>query len=280
MKQEALRAPLSQDLRPLSVFLVEKGLRHQISEQQGEQVVWVADHQAATVVRALYDRFMAGELVIEPAAPDAELVAVKPSRPAAFLPVTLLLIALSLVGASLASLSPELMSWFTYYRITEVEDGYLLSTAPGEYWRWFTPVFLHYGLLHITFNALWVWELGRRIEFQQGSIWLLILTAIVGMTSNLAQAWYTPGQLFGGMSGVIYGYLGYIVVCQKFQPTPGFHLPRGIVVFMLAWLVICMMGFTELVGLGAIANAAHLGGLVAGLVTGVLVVSARRLTRR
>lgn len=281
MNLEALRAPLSQDLRPLSAFLVEKGVPHQISEQQGEQVVWVLDRESSALVRAFYERFMAGELpqsTRERVAQGGEDSPLPPGRAKAFVPVTLTLITLSLLGAALASLSPELASLFSYYQLTAVENGYLLSEAPGQYWRLFTPVFLHFGLLHITFNALWVWELGRRIEFHHGSVWLLMLTATVGIVSNIAQVWYTPGQLFGGMSGVIYGYLGFIVLWQRWAPTAAYELPRGIVVFMLAWLFICMAGFTELVGLGAIANAAHIGGLVSGVFVAAIALLFRRIS--
>lgn len=261
MTEAALRVDLAEDLRPLSRFLQENGIRHQISEQGGEQVLWVDTPEAADWVKQTYRRFLAEGL---PVATELREAPSSRRRPAA-MPVTLVLVALSLLGAAVASASHELMSLISYYRITVVDQGYVLSTAPGEVWRLFTPVFLHFGLLHITFNALWVWELGRRIEFQQGGVWLLLLTVTFGVISNLAQVWYTPGQLFGGMSGVIYGYLGYLVVWQRFAPVPAFALPPGIVVFMLAWLVICMAGFTEWLGLGAIANAAHLGGLLAGV---------------
>ena len=242
MAEEALRAPLSQDLRSLSRFLSEQGYRHHISELQGEQVLWVESFEVAEQVRHHYHQFLSGDLPSSsPATPSARRI----TRNRIFVPVTLSLILLSIAGAAIAAWSLDANSLLSYYSIEPVQQGYLLSAMPGEYWRLFTPVFLHYGLLHITFNALWVWELGRRIEFQHGGISLLILTLALGVGSNLAQVWYTPGQLFGGMSGVIYGYLGYIVVWQRVVPVPAFELPKGIVIFMLAWLLICMAGFTE-----------------------------------
>lgn len=274
MAEEALRVALSQDLRPFSLFLYEIGIHHHISELQGEQVVWVESRESVAQVKQHYRRFVDGEL---------PLVVQSLQRPRAagtgfqFAPISLLLIVLSVVGAAVTSFSLEISSLFSYYRIESVQQGYLLSSAPGEYWRLFTPVFLHYGLLHLTFNALWLWELGRRIEFQHGSLRLLLLTLALGTGSNLAQVWYTPGQLFGGMSGVIYGYLGYIVVWYRLAPVPIFFLPKGIVIFMLAWLLICMAGFTELLGLGAIANAAHLGGLIAGVVVAAVSLFWRRI---
>lgn len=273
MAEEALRVALSQDLRPFSLFLYEVGIRHHISELRGEQVVWVESRESAAQVQQHYLRFLDGDL---------PLATGPVSRGRAtgggfwFAPVTLLLIVLSIIGALVTSFSLEISSLLSYYHIEPVQQGYLLSSAPGEYWRLFTPVFLHYGLLHLTFNALWLWELGRRIEFQHGSLTLLLITLVLGVGSNLAQVWYTPGQLFGGMSGVIYGYLGYVVLWHRITAVPAFALPTGVIVFMLAWLLICMAGFTELLGLGAIANAAHLGGLVAGVLVAALALFWRR----
>ncbi|MFT5032787.1 MAG: GlpG protein [Bacteroidia bacterium] len=274
MALEALRVALSQDLRPFSIFLYEAGVRHHISELQGDQVVWVENQAAAGQVRQFYLRFLDGNL---PLGGQSVQRRVSSGRRFQFAPVTLMFIVSSICGAIATAVSLDISSLFSYYSIEPVRQGYLLSAMPGEYWRLFTPVFLHYGWLHITFNALWLWELGRRIELQHGSLPLLLLTLALGVASNLSQVWYTPGELFGGMSGVIYGYLGYVVVWQRLVPTPAFELPKGIVIFMLAWLFICMAGFTEMLGLGAIANAAHVGGLVAGVLLSALALFWRRV---
>lgn len=274
MALEALRVTLSQDLRNFSMFLYESGVRHHISELQGDQVVWVENQAAADQVKEYYLRFLDGNLPLTAKSTQRRVASGKRFQ---FAPVTLLLIVLSIFGAIATTVSLNISSLFSYYSIEPVQQGYLLSAMPGEYWRLFTPVFLHYGILHITFNALWLWELGRRIELQHGSVPLLLLTLALGVASNVAQVWYTPGQLFGGMSGVIYGYLGYVVVWQRLAPTPAFALPKGIVIFMLAWLFICMAGFTELLGLGAIANAAHVGGLLMGVLVSALTLFWRRV---
>ncbi len=274
MAVEALRVTLSQDLRPFSMFLYELGVRHHISELQGDQVVWVESEAAVESVRQAYIRFLEGDLPVFTQVWRRPTVSGRRFRTA---PVTIVLIVLSIFGALATSFSLGVSSFFSYYSIEPVQQGYILSAMPGEYWRLFTPVFLHYGLLHITFNSLWLWELGRRIEVQHGSLALLLITLAFGVASNLAQVWYTPGQLFGGMSGVIYGYLGYLVIWQRVAPVPAFALPKGIVIFMLVWLVICMAGFTELLGLGAIANAAHLGGLIAGVLGAGLALFWRRV---
>jgi len=73
--------------------------------------------------------------------------------------------------------------------------------------------------------------------------------------------------------GVLYGLLGHCWLFQKLSPDEqAYRLPPGVVVLMLVWLVICLSGVVEVMSFGAlaIANAAHVGGLVAGCITGVI----------
>ena len=132
-----------------------------------------------------------------------------------------------------------------------------------------TPVFLHFSILHIVFNMLWLWDLGRRVELVQSSSRLFGIMLVIALGSNLGQAMYADVGIFGGMSGVIYGLLGYCWVWSQLLPHRSMQVPTAIVLFMLGWLVICLYGFTELMGLGRVANAAHVGGLVMGLVIGL-----------
>jgi GlpG protein len=119
-----------------------------------------------------------------------------------------------------------------------------------------------------VFNSLWLWELGGMIERRQGAVRILGLVFLVAAGSNIAQA-ISSVSLFGGMSGVIYGLLGYIVIWNRLRPTQVFPLAKGVAIVMLVWLLICVAGFTELLGLGSIANTAHVSGLLLGFVLGL-----------
>ena len=139
--------------------------------------------------------------------------------------------------------------------------------AHGQYWRLLTPIFLHFSWLHIVFNMLWLWELGRRIEVQGGSLHLLSIVVFIGIASNLYQAASTPLATFGGMSGVIYGLLGYCAVFQVLAPFKRLQLPGGIYIIMLASLLLGYLGVFDFLAL--MANTAHLSGLISGLLIAV-----------
>jgi GlpG protein len=139
----------------------------------------------------------------------------------------------------------------------------------GQIWRLITPAFLHFGFLHIIFNMLWLRDLGGMIESIEGFGKLLMLVLVSAAISNWAQFVVSGNPLFGGMSGVVYALLGYVWMKGKYQPGLGLFLHKETVVMMMFWLVFCFVFFQR-----GVANWAHLGGVVVGVVWGYL--SARR----
>ncbi|MFM2420563.1 MAG: hypothetical protein RL385_5286 [Pseudomonadota bacterium] len=128
-----------------------------------------------------------------------------------------------------------------------------------EPWRFVTPVLIHFGVLHILFNALWLKDLGRVIEMVHGTRYLAVFVLVSGALSNVAQFEIVGSPLFGGLSGVVYGLLGLIWLSGKLRPGLGYGLPPHTVQLMLLWLA---LGF---IGNFGVANYCHLGGLVVGL---------------
>jgi GlpG protein len=143
----------------------------------------------------------------------------------------------------------------------------LPEVRSGQIWRLITPVFRHLGILHIFFNMLWLRQLGGMVEVREGKLRLTSLVLGIGVASNLAEYLYS-GPNFGGMSGVVYGLLGYIWMKGTFQPSSGYFLHESVVVMMLIWFV---LGLTGQLG---IANVVHAVGLAGGVAWGF--VSARR----
>jgi GlpG protein len=145
----------------------------------------------------------------------------------------------------------------------------LQEVRNGQIWRLITPIFMHGDILHIFFNLMWLRMLGTVIEYRQGWKWLLVIVLATASISNIAQ-YYVSGPLFLGISGVVFGLLGYVWIKGKFDPFSGMFLPPGVVFMMLLWLGLGVSGVLEK-GLGVgIANTAHIGGLVVGCIMGYL----------
>ena len=272
-----LRMPLAVDLSGFVKLLQRMQVPHRVSEEAGEQVLWVpAD--ISEDVRSLYERFPAGDPEQQLDIPQSQ-VAVRPGfiEQLRHSPVTALILLLSLIvgGVTLLGDNLDTLRWLTflefrvageYIQFTPLAD----SLAAGQWWRLVTPILIHFGILHLAMNGMWYWELGRRIEIRQGSINLLGLTLLFGLVSNYAQYLFSGPTLFGGLSGVLYGLLGHCWIYQWLSPNPAYRLPRGVLVMMLVWLLLCMSGLVSMIGFGEIANAAHVGGLLVGCFTGLL----------
>lgn len=140
----------------------------------------------------------------------------------------------------------------------------------GQVHRLVTPIFLHFMIgslpIHLIFNMMWLWDLGGSIEKDRGPWYLLVVVLIIGILSNTAQFFVgnlmSENYIFGGMSGVVFGLLGFLFVRRKYDPFFRVALHPGIMQFMMIWLVI---GFVlDLTGTIGIANTAHIIGLVVG----------------
>lgn len=175
--------------------------------------------------------------------------------------VTATLIVLSLIVALFSNIGRD-MQLIHFLFISEYRQG-LPEILNGELWRLFTPALIHFGILHIAFNLLWLYQLGSAIEQRQTSKRMIILIIFISVLSNLAQ-YIWNGPLFGGMSGVVYGLLGYVWAQGKFNPRSGLNLDKNITLMMLIWFVVCWLGLV-----GNIANMAHTIGLFCGLILGM-----------
>ena len=280
---EVMRLPLSVDLSGFVHLLQRLQVPHRVSEEGDAQVLWAPDTLAADV-RELYQRYPDGNADLELAQDPvgAGLPANSPTQPslaeqAKACKVTTITLLLCFIVAGLTGLGDNFttISWFTFLDF-RVQCDYMYfnplaqSLDQGQWWRLVSPMLLHFGVLHLAMNSLWYWELGKRIELRQGPWALLGLTLLFSLVSNLAQHYSSGPSLFGGLSGVLYGLLGHIWLYQWLAPDRYFNLPKGVLVMMLIWLVVCLSGVIDTLGLGQIANAAHVGGLLIGCLTGLL----------
>ncbi len=141
----------------------------------------------------------------------------------------------------------------------------LAQFTDWQAWRYVTPAFIHFSVLHLVFNLLWWWYLGGQIEQRLGSGKLFILLIVGAALPNIAE-FFVSGPRFGGLSGVVYALLGYSWLRTRLQPDCGLAMPPALMGFMLVWLV---LGFLDMLGTPT-ANMALLVGLLVGLAQGWL----------
>lgn len=157
---------------------------------------------------------------------------------------------------------------FSVVGVNDRVDEGLRATFFTQPWRLVTPIFLHFGIRHFLFNMIALFVFGSQIEVRRGAWFLLLLTLIIAIPSNLAQYHWAfdsggSGRYFGGMSGVVYGLFGFIWMKSRLDPGSRLYLSQGSVFWMLGWLVLCMTG-----SMGPIANTAHVVGLIMGMAMG------------
>lgn len=164
----------------------------------------------------------------------------------------------------------------------------LNAIQAGEVWRLVTPIFIHFGPIHLFFNLFLLHDLGGIVERRRGPWRFLGLVLVIAVLSNLAEYYIqfsmtTPGLItldrpspsFGGMSGVLYGLLGYAWMKTRHQPELGIIIHESSVMFLMIWFFVCLFGLV-----GPIANTAHAVGLLVGLAFGYAPTFWRSLLRR
>ena len=242
--------------------------------------MWVGSDAQAEQVRELYQQFQDGKWQIDPLAAQTSQ---KMSRyqPQGFFvqlrrsPVTALVLLACLLVALLTQLGDNLetVRWFTFNDF-RIQGNYVYFTSleqsleQGQWCRLVSPMLLHFGFLHLAMHMMWYWELGRRLEFQQGGVFLATLTVLSALISNVSQFVFSDASLFGGLSGVLYAVLGHCWIYQRIYPQASYALPSGVVAMMLIWLLLCLFGVVSALGFGQIANAAHVSGLLIGCLSG------------
>ncbi|MEK7270340.1 MAG: rhomboid family intramembrane serine protease [Planctomycetota bacterium] len=140
--------------------------------------------------------------------------------------------------------------------------------ASGEWWRTFTSMFVHVGLIHIGLNMWVLSQCGPFLERLFGRAFFLPIYLACGLVGSLASLAVHPEVVSAGASGAIFGLYGALL---GYLGRERRSLPREAVSGLLKnglWFVgiNLFLGFS----IPAIDNAAHIGGLLAGCVLGFL----------
>ncbi len=144
-----------------------------------------------------------------------------------------------------------------------------LAIDQGEFWRLITPVFIHIGILHLALNSYALWMVGQQVEKLYGSARFVSLYVLMGIAGVAGSYAYHPMSLSAGASGAIFGLFGVLLIfgLRHRGRVPVFFrraIGRGILPVIVLNLII---GFA----IPVIDNAAHVGGLLAGIALASIV---------
>jgi len=144
-----------------------------------------------------------------------------------------------------------------------------LLTFGGQWWRLFSSTFVHIGVLHLMLNMWALWSLGALAERMFGKWMFLLLYVLAGLGGSIASLAWNPEVVSAGASGAIFGVVGGLIMLLGLEKlrvplTESKQTLTSLLMFVGYNLV---NGFKE----SGVDNAAHLGGLVLGLVLGALL---------
>lgn len=137
--------------------------------------------------------------------------------------------------------------------------------AISECWRLLTAVFLHGNLIHLLFNSLVLYDVGPAVEEMYGGPRFIVLYLAAGVAGSLASFFYDPYRIMVGASGALFGLIGVMIAYgYRHRTALGEHIKS----MYVRWAIFGLLyGFV----VPGVDNAAHVGGLLAGLAYGALV---------
>jgi len=131
--------------------------------------------------------------------------------------------------------------------------------AGGEWYRLFTAIFAHFGLLHLLFNSMALGAVGIEAERNLGKIRFLVIFMVGGVLSNFASLMVHGNELFQvGASGAICALIGSLYMIARIRGGLYGEIVRRVVT---RWIVLTLIfGFL----VPGIDNAAHIAGMIFG----------------
>ena len=156
----------------------------------------------------------------------------------------------------------------------------VLIIDDGEFYRLFTPVFLHAGLIHLAGNVMVQMDAGNMWEREWGSlVWMLVYVGSA-FGSSVFSCCFMPGNISVGSSGAVMGLFGakaseiFLLCCERgktLKERAAAASRKHQACTVVGGIVVVMaMSFIPFVDW-----AAHLGGVIAGFVIGMVCFSFR-----
>lgn len=268
-------------------FLLSEEIDNQVDQQPPVWEIWVVNDDELERAKNEYDSFLnfpddprfAVKNLPKPKKSKSTDQSPRRSHPRSDIPITRFLLVGSIamtIYTGMGTRHPEVMANIMFSKYVKPDGVWSLppEIMRGEIWRIFTPAFVHGSVFHLLFNMYFLWILGNTIERTKGSGKFLGICLLTAVGAHFTQ-YFVTGPNFVGISGVVYGLLGYLWMKQMVAPEEGYFLPDMLIAQMLIWLFLGMAGVLEAWGMH-IANGAHFGGLIAGM----LIAAFPRIGRR
>ncbi|MCY7417847.1 MAG: rhomboid family intramembrane serine protease [Chloroflexi bacterium] len=153
--------------------------------------------------------------------------------------------------------------WFEWLALTKS------GIAAGEYWRLFSVVLVHAGILHLAFNMYALYLIGPTVEALYGSRRFLVIYLACAAAGSTASYMFSNAGVSVGASGAVFGLFGVLLVADRVHKPALTRNARG-----LTMQIGVLIGVNLVIGFSvtSIDNAAHIGGLLAGCWLGLTMV--------
>ena len=139
-----------------------------------------------------------------------------------------------------------------------------------EFFRLFTAMFVHFGVMHLLFNCVFLYSIGQVTEHVFGHLRYFILYIVSGLAGDVLAMLMKGTTIVAGASGALFGLLGiWTILWLKYRKHPNFILDDyGKEMFTLA-VVNIILNFTT----SGVSISGHLGGFIGGALVGILVLN-------
>ncbi|MDM1362642.1 rhomboid family intramembrane serine protease [Myroides marinus] len=150
--------------------------------------------------------------------------------------------------------------------LLDIGANYRPLVLEGQWWRLLTNIFLHGGLMHLFVNMAGLLFISIFLEKYLGSIRYAAVYLISGVFASLCSIWWYKATISVGASGAIFGLYSFLLVSLLRKNVPR-DMDKGFLIIVCAFIgVNLLMGLSE-----GIDNAAHIGGLISGLILGLFM---------
>lgn len=141
-----------------------------------------------------------------------------------------------------------------------------LTVDQGQYWRLVTSVFVHIGIPHLLMNALGFLFVAVLLEHILGRIRFGLIYLTTGLVASLVSVFWNTAMVSAGASGAIFGLYGFLLMHLVLRREGRKKMNGGLIATISIYIIYnLIMGLT-----GNIDNAAHIGGLISGMILGTL----------